>query len=148
MTRRRISSGSRFEAAIAYSRAIVDGDWVFVSGTTGFDYTTMQLADGVEAQTEQCLRNIEAALREADARIADIVRVRYILPDASEFPLCWPVLRRWLGDVRPAATMWSAGLIDPAIRIEIEVTARRQSDRRETDQSSNPSPNGNEGIAS
>lgn len=148
MTRRRISSGSRFEADIAYSRAIVDGDWVFVSGTTGFDYTTMQLADGVEAQTEQCLRNIEAALREADARIADIVRVRYILPDASEFPLCWPVLRRWLGDVRPAATMWSAGLIDPAIRIEIEVTARRQSDRRETDQSSNPSPNGNEGIAS
>lgn len=148
MTRRRISSGSRFEADIAYSRAIVDGGWVFVSGTTGFDYTTMQLADGVEAQTEQCLRNIEAALREADARIADIVRVRYILPDASEFPLCWPVLRRWLGDVRPAATMWSAGLIDPAIRIEIEVTARRQSDRRETDQSSNPSPNGNEGIAS
>ncbi len=148
MTRRRISSGSRFEADIAYSRAIVDGDWVFVSGTTGFDYTTMQLADGVEAQTEQCLRNIEAALREADACIADIVRVRYILPDASEFPLCWPVLRRWLGDVRPAATMWSAGLIDPAIRIEIEVTARRQSDRRETDQSSNPSPNGNEGIAS
>lgn len=148
MTRRRISSGSRFEADIAYSRAIVDGDWVFVSGTTGFDYTTMQLADGVEAQTEQCLRNIEAALREADARIADIVRVRYILPDASEFPVCWPVLRRWLGDVRPAATMWSAGLIDPAIRIEIEVTARRQSDRRETDQSSNPSPNGNEGIAS
>lgn len=148
MTRRRISSGSRFEADIAYSRAIVDGDWVFVSGTTGFNYTTMQLADGVEAQTEQCLRNIEAALREADAYIADIVRVRYILPDASEFPLCWPVLRRWLGDVRPAATMWSAGLIDPAIRIEIEVTARRQSDRRETDQSSNPSPNGNEGIAS
>ncbi|MEZ5455461.1 MAG: RidA family protein [Lysobacteraceae bacterium] len=148
MTRRRISSGSRFEADIAYSRAIVDGDWVFVSGTTGFNYTTMQLADGVEAQTEQCLRNIEAALREADAYIADIVRVRYILPDASEFPLCWPVLRRWFGDVRPAATMWSAGLIDPAIRIEIEVTARRPSDRRETDQSSNPSPNGNEGIAS
>lgn len=148
MTRRRISSGSRFEADIAYSRAIVDGDWVFVSGTTGFDYTTMQLADGVEAQTEQCLRNIEAALREADACIADIVRVRYILPDASEFPLCWPVLQRWLGDVRPAATMWSAGLIDPAIRIEIEVTARRQSEHRETDQSSNPSPNGNEGIAS
>ncbi len=148
MTRRQVSSGSRFEADIAYSRAIVDGDWVFVSGTTGFDYTTMQLADGVEAQTEQCLRNIEAALREADARIADIVRVRYILPDASEFPLCWPVLRRWLGDVRPAATMWSAGLIDPAIRIEIEVTARRQSAHRAEAQSSNPSPNGREGIAS
>ena len=148
MTRRQIPSGSRFEADIAYSRAIVDGDWVFVSGTTGFDYTTMQLADGVEAQTEQCLRNIEAALREADARIADIVRVRYILPDASEFPLCWPVLRRWLGDVRPAATMWSAGLIDPAIRIEIEVTARRKSAQSAEAQSSNPSPNGNEGIAS
>lgn len=148
MTRRQISSGSRFEADIAYSRAIVDGDWVFVSGTTGFDYTTMQLADGVEAQTEQCLRNIEAALREADARIADIVRVRYILPDANEFPLCWPVLRRWLGDVRLAATMWSAGLIDPAIRIEIEVTARRKSAQRAEAQSSNPSPNGNEGIAS
>jgi enamine deaminase RidA (YjgF/YER057c/UK114 family) len=148
MTRRRISSGSRFEADIAYSRAIVDGEWVFVSGTTGYDYTTMRLAEGIEAQTEQCLRNIAAALREAEARIEDIVRVRYILPEASEFPLCWPVLRRWFGDVRPAATMWSAGLIDPAIRIEIEVTARRQSDSRALDQSSNPSPNGSEGIAS
>mgnify|MGYP001809814850 CR=1 FL=1 len=148
MSREHISQGSEFELTIGYSRAVVDGRWVFVAGTTGFDYTTMLMADGVEALTEQCLRNIVAALREADAWIADIVRVRYILPDASEFPLCWPVLRRWLGDVRPAATMWSAGLIDPAIRIEIEVTARRQSDRRETDQSSNPLPNGNEGIAS
>lgn len=123
MHRQRISSGSTFEAQIGYSRAIVAGPWVFVSGTTGFDYTTMTIADGVVEQTEQCLKNIEAALAQADASLADVVRVTYVLPDASEFEACWPVLRRYFGEVRPAAMMISAGLVDPRMKIEIEVTA-------------------------
>ena len=129
MQRTLISSGSTFEADIGYSRAVVQGDWIFVSGTTGFDYRTMTIADGVVAQTEQCMKNIEAALAEAGASLADVVRVRYVLPQASEFPECWPVLRRYFGAVRPAAMMISAGLADPRMRIEIEVTALRQSAR-------------------
>ena len=124
MSRRTISSGSTFETEIGFSRAVVDGPWVFVSGTTGFDYKTMTIADGIVAQTDQCLRNIQAALAQADATLADVVRVTYIVPKADEFRECWPVLRKHFGDVRPAATMISAGLIDPRIRIEIEVTAR------------------------
>lgn len=124
MTRRLIGSGSTFEAQIGYSRAVVDGDWIFVSGTTGFDYASMTLADDVVAQAEQTLRNIAAALAEAGASLADVVRVTYILPDADEFPKCWPVLLRYFGEVRPAATMISAGLVDKRLRIEIEVTAR------------------------
>ena len=127
MARQRIDSGSPFEAQMAYSRAVVDGDWIFVSGTTGFDYATMRIADGVAEQCEQALRNIEQALRQAGASLADVVRVRYILPAAADFEACWPVLRRHLGEVRPAATMISAGLADPRMRIEIEVTARRRS---------------------
>ncbi len=123
MTRTLISSGSTFEAQIGYSRAVVQGPWVFVSGTTGFDYATMTIADGVEAQAEQCLRNIDAALRQAGARMADVVRVTYVLPDAADFPATWPALQRWFGSVRPAAMMISAGLADPRMRIEIEVTA-------------------------
>jgi enamine deaminase RidA (YjgF/YER057c/UK114 family) len=129
MTRKLISSGSTFEAEIGYSRAVVDGEWIFVSGTTGFDYKTMTLREGVVAQAEQCFVNIEAALAQAGASLADVVRVHYILPDAGEFPACWPVLRKHFGDVRPAATMISANLIDPSVRIEIEVTARRSVDR-------------------
>jgi enamine deaminase RidA (YjgF/YER057c/UK114 family) len=123
-TRRLISSGSPFEQDIAYSRAVVEGDWIFVSGTTGFDYGAMSLPEGLVEQTEQCFRNIEAALRSAGASLKDVVRVRYILPDASAFPQCWPILRKYFGDVRPAATMLSAGLMDPRMQIEIEVTAR------------------------
>ena len=123
MTRTLISSGSSFEREIGYSRAVVQGDWVFVSGTTGFDYATMTIAEGIEAQTEQCLKNIEAALRQAGASLADVVRVTYVLPDGDEFPKCWPVLRRYFGEVRPAAMMISAKLLDPRMRIEIEVTA-------------------------
>jgi enamine deaminase RidA (YjgF/YER057c/UK114 family) len=126
MTRQLISSGSSFEAQIGYSRAVVDGDWVFVSGTTGFDYATMRIADGVVEQCEQALSNIEHALQQAGASMADIVRVRYIVPLAAEFELCWPVLRQCFGEVRPAATMISAGLADPRMRIEIEVTARKR----------------------
>ena len=126
MSRKLISSGSTFEAQIAYSRAVVAGDWVFVSGTTGFDYSTMTIADDLLTQTEQCLRNIEAALRQAGARIEDVVRVTYVLPDGNEFEQCWPVLRKYFGNVRPAAMMISAGLADPRMKIEIEVTALRQ----------------------
>jgi enamine deaminase RidA (YjgF/YER057c/UK114 family) len=127
MTRRLISSGSTFEREIGYSRAVVDGDWVFVSGTTGFDYSTMTIAEGLPEQTERCLKNIEAALREAGASLADVVRVIYVLPNGAEFPQCWPVLRKYFGDIRPAAMMISAGLADPRMRIEIEVTALKRS---------------------
>lgn len=127
MTRKRISSGSTFEKQIGYSRAVVAGDWVLVSGTTGFDYATMSIADDILQQTEQCLKNIETALREAGSSLRDVVRVTYILPDGAEFERCWPVLRQYFGEVRPAATMISAGLADPRIKIEIEVTALKGS---------------------
>jgi len=127
MTRRLISSGSTFEQEIGYSRAVVAGDWVFVSGTTGFDYTNMTIAQGLVEQTEQCLKNIASALQQAGSSLADVVRVTYVLPNASEFPECWPVLRKYFGGVRPAAMMISAGLADPRMRIEIEVTAVKQS---------------------
>jgi len=126
MDRRLIGSGSTFEAQIGYSRAVVAGSWVFVSGTTGFDYSTMTIADGVVAQCEQCLKNIASALAEAGSGLADVVRVTYVLPQASDFEACWPVLRRHFDQVRPAAMMMSAGLADPRIKIEIEVTALRR----------------------
>lgn len=122
--RRLIDSGSTFEEQIGYSRAVVDGEWVFVSGTTGFDYAAMTIEPDVVAQAEQCLRNIADALARAGGTIADVVRARYLLPDAGDFPKCWPVLRQWFGSVRPAATMMVVGLADPRMKIEIEVTAR------------------------
>jgi enamine deaminase RidA (YjgF/YER057c/UK114 family) len=125
--RRAIVSGSTFEDRIGYARAVVDGDWVHVSGTTGFDYTTMTIPDDVVAQADQCLANIGAALADAGAGFADVVRVRYLLPDRADFEPCWPVLREYFGDVRPAATMQVCGLADPRMRIEIEVTAHRGS---------------------
>lgn len=123
MTRQLISSGSTFEQQIGYSRAVVAGGWIFVSGTTGFDYSNMTISEDILEQTEQCLRNIQQALQEAGADLQHVVRVTYILPDASLFETCWPVLRKHFGDIRPAATMISAGLADPRMRIEIEVTA-------------------------
>jgi enamine deaminase RidA (YjgF/YER057c/UK114 family) len=123
--RRAILSGSTFEEQIGYARAVVDGDWVHVSGTTGFDYTTMTISDDVVGQAEQCLVNIEAALNAADCTFADVVRVRYLLPERADFEPCWPVLRRRFGAVRPAATMLVCGLADPRMKIEIEVYARR-----------------------
>lgn len=126
MARQLISSGSTFEQEIGYSRAVVDGDWIFVSGTTGFDYAAMTIAEGVVAQAEQCMKNIEAALAQAGASLRDVVRVTYMLPDAGQFESCWPVLRKYFGEIRPAATMISAGLADPRMHIEIEVTARKQ----------------------
>jgi enamine deaminase RidA (YjgF/YER057c/UK114 family) len=126
MTRQLISSGSQFEHDIGYSRAVVDGEWVFVSGTTGFDYATMTISDSLLDQTEQCLENIQSALQQAGAEFADVVRVIYVLPDGARFPECWPMLRKYLGAVRPAAMMISAGLSDPRMQIEIQVTARKR----------------------
>lgn len=124
MARILISSGSTFEEQIGYSRAVVDGDWVFVSGTTGFNYETMSISDDLLEQTDQCLKNIETALGQAGASLSDVVRVTYVLPNANDFARCWPVLRRYFGEIRPAAMMISAGLADPRMQIEIEVTAR------------------------
>jgi enamine deaminase RidA (YjgF/YER057c/UK114 family) len=123
MKRTLISSGSTFETQIGYSRAVVAGDWVFVSGTTGFDYSNMTISSDLLVQTEQCLKNIESALQQAGSSMADVVRVTYVLPDASQFESCWPVLRQYFGEVRPAAMMISAGLADARMLIEIEVTA-------------------------
>lgn len=124
--RRLISSGSPFEEQIGYSRAVVDGDWIHVSGTTGFDYRTMTISDRVAEQAEQCMRNIEAALQEAASSLADVVRVRYLFPDVADFEPCWPVFRRYLAEARPAATMMVCGLSDPRMKVEVEVTARRR----------------------
>jgi enamine deaminase RidA (YjgF/YER057c/UK114 family) len=128
--RRVVLSGSTFEELIGYARAVVDGDWVHVSGTTGFDYATMTISEDVVEQAEQCLRNVGAALAEAGCSFADVVRVRYLLPRREDFEPCWPVLRRYFGEVRPAATMMMCGLADPRMKIEVEVYARRGSGAR------------------
>jgi enamine deaminase RidA (YjgF/YER057c/UK114 family) len=125
MTRRLISTGSKWEQEVSYSRVVVDGEWAFVSGTTGFDYDAMTISPDVADQTRQALENITAALGEAGFSLADVVRAVYILPRAEDYPDCWPVLREYFGEVRPASTALIAGLIDPRMRIEIEVTARR-----------------------
>jgi enamine deaminase RidA (YjgF/YER057c/UK114 family) len=124
MTRRNISSGSRFEGEIGYSRAVVSGDLLLISGTTGFNYQTMTISDDVAEQCAQACRNIEAVLKDAGASFDDVVQVRYILPNGEDFAACWPALRETVGRSRPAATMIVAGLYDTAMKIEIEVTAR------------------------
>jgi enamine deaminase RidA (YjgF/YER057c/UK114 family) len=125
MTRQLISSGSTFEREIGYSRAVVEDGWIFVSGTTGFDYDNMTISDDLIEQAEQCFKNIRGALNKAGADLKDIVRVIYVLPDGSDFQRCWPTFQKYLGEVRPAAMMISAGLSDPRMRIEIQVTAKR-----------------------
>jgi len=122
--RRAILSGSTFEEQIGYARAVVFGDWVHVSGTTGFDYSTMTIASDVVEQTRQCLGNIGAALAEAGCTFADVVRARYLLPRREDFEFCWPLLRACFGETRPAATMIVCGLSDLRMKIEIEVDAR------------------------
>jgi len=122
-----ISSGSTFEQKIGYSRAVVQDNWVFVSGTTGYNYDNMTISDDVVEQTEQCLQNIVKALTAAEANMSDVVRVMYILPEASDFEACWPVLQKYFGNVKPAATMIAAGLADDKMKIEIQVTALKSS---------------------
>ena len=126
MSRRQISSGSKFEAEIGYSRAIVDGDWIWVSGTTGFNYETMTISDDVAEQADQTFRNIQAAMEKAGFSLADAVRVTYIFPNGADFEPCWPVFRKYLGDVRPACTAVISDLIDPRMKIEIEVTGKKR----------------------
>ncbi len=125
-TRTRISSGSRFEEEIGYSRAVVDGDMIFVSGTTGYDYTAMTIVEDVVGQADQTFRNIAAALAQADASLDDVVRVLFIVPRREDWEPCWPVIKKYLGRARPASTLIHAGLQSDAMRIEIEVTAKRQ----------------------
>jgi enamine deaminase RidA (YjgF/YER057c/UK114 family) len=126
MTRKQISSGSKFEAEIGYSRAIVDGDWIWVAGTTGFNYEAMSISDDVAEQADQTFRNIQAAMEKAGFSLADVVRANYIFPDAKDFEPCWPVFRKYFGDIRPASTMIVAGLADPRMKIEIEVTGKKR----------------------
>ena len=129
MSRQLISSGSEFESKIGYSRAVVDGDFVFVSGTTGYDYTTMTISESVTEQADQCLKNIEQVLKSAGSDLSGIVRIRYILPNKADFEPCWPVFQKYLGSVLPAATMFEAGLLDEKMKIEIEVTAKLSADK-------------------
>ena len=124
--RKLISSGSKFEADIGYSRAVVDGEWCFVSGTTGFDYAAMTISDDVVVQADQTFKNIAMALEKAGFSMADVVRVHYLFPSVADFEPCWPVMKQYLGEVRPAATMFVAGLADPRMKIEIEVTAKKR----------------------
>lgn len=128
MPRKLISSGSTFEQEVGYSRAVVEGNWILVSGTTGFDYSTMTISNDLLDQAEQCFLNIQAALKEAGASMKDIVRVTYVFPDAADFPKCWPIMRKYLGDIRPSAMMLAAGLSDPRMKIEIQVTAYRSAE--------------------
>jgi enamine deaminase RidA (YjgF/YER057c/UK114 family) len=124
--RRLISSGSPFEAAGGYSRAVVEGEWIFVAGTTGFDYARMTIAEDAAEQARQALRNIAAALAEAGGGLADVVRARYYLPNPADWPLVQPVIAEAFGAIRPAATAVFCGLVDPRMKIEIEVTAHRR----------------------
>ena len=126
MTRILISTGSRFEEEIGYSRAVVDGDMIFVSGTTGYDYATMTIVEDVIGQADQTFRNIAAALAQAGASLDDVVRVMFIVPRREDWEPCWPVIKKYLGHARPASTLIHAGLQTDAMRIEIEVTAKRQ----------------------
>ena len=122
MSRKLISSGSTFENDIGYSRAVVEGKWVFVSGTTGYDYSNMSIPEDVVAQTEQCFINIAKALKEAGAGLEHVVRVMYILPQATDFSKCWPMLKKYFGTIHPTTTMISAGLADPQMKIKIQIT--------------------------
>ena len=124
MSRQLISSGSEFESKIGYSRAVAERDFVFVSGTTGYDYTTMTISENVTEQADQCLKNIKQVLESAGSDLSGIVRIRCILSNKTDFELCRPAFQKHLGSVLPAATMFEAGLLDEKMKIEIEVTAK------------------------
>ena len=127
-----ISTGSPFEKTAGYSRAVVQGDWCFVAGTTGYDYATMTMPDGVEAQTRNCLATIGKALVEGGFSYADVVRAHYYITDQSYADIVFPILGETFGDIRPAATMIVCGLNKPEMKIEIEVTALRRTARGRT----------------
>lgn len=126
MTRRLISTGSPFEKTAGYSRAVVQGDWCFVSGTTGYDYATMTMPDGIEAQTRNCLDTIARALADGGFTMADVVRAHYYVTDRSYVDIVFPILGEVFGEIRPAATMIICQLNRPEMKIEIEVTALKR----------------------
>ena len=121
---RHISTGSPFEEQIGYSRAVVADGWVFVAGTTGYDYTTMEMPEGIAAQCRNALATIATALKDAGSGLDHVVRVNYIVPNKDEWPDCWPITSEAFALAKPAATMISAALQNPEMKIEIEVTAR------------------------
>lgn len=125
MTRKLISTGSSFEKSAGYSRAVVDGDWCFVAGTTGYDYETMQMPEDVAAQTRNCLATIAKTLEEAGFAMAEVVRARYIVTDRAYVDTVFPLLGEVFGEIRPAATMIIADLVTEEMKVEIEVTARK-----------------------
>jgi enamine deaminase RidA (YjgF/YER057c/UK114 family) len=127
MTRRLISTGSPLEKAAGYSRAVVQGDWCFVSGTTGYDYASMAMPESVEDQARNCLATIGNALKDGGFALADVVRAHYYITDAAYAESVFPIVGETFGDVRPAATMIVCELIRPEMKIEIEVTALRRS---------------------
>ena len=124
MTVKHISTGSPFEAQIGYSRAVVADGWVFVAGTTGYDYASMTMPEDIADQTTNALATIAKALADAGSGLEHVVRVNYIVPNADEWPDCWPITSAAFAQARPAATMISARLQNPEMKIEIEVTAR------------------------
>lgn len=125
MARRNITSGSRFEEEGAYSRVVMAGPWIFLSGCSGFDYASGNISDDVVRQTEQTFENILTALAAAESTIKDVVRLNIIMKNSGEYKLITPVLRRHLDAVRPATTAWQGDLMDSRMKVEIEVTAMR-----------------------
>lgn len=132
---KRISSGSSFEREIGYSRTVVDGEYVYVAGTTGFDYQAMTIPEDAAEQAEQCFRNIEAFLQEAGASLETVLRVLLIIPDRGDLEAMQPVIRRYLSRARPTSTMIVADLVDERMKIEVEVTARRRAVQRTEEES-------------
>jgi enamine deaminase RidA (YjgF/YER057c/UK114 family) len=126
MARRLISTGSPFEKTAGYSRAVSDGDFCWVAGTTGYDYATMSMPESVEEQTRNTIRTISAALAEAGFSLGDVVRANYYVTDVSHVDRVFPILGEYFGEIRPAATMVVCGLNKPEMKIEIEVTARKR----------------------
>ncbi len=123
MQKQLINSGSIFEKEVAFSRAVVVNNMVFVSGCTGYDYKTMQISDDVAEQTEQTFKNIIWALEQAGSSLKDVVRVQYLVPNPDDFEKCWPVIKKYFGEILPACTASCPALISKTIKIEIEVTA-------------------------
>lgn len=121
-----ITSGAKSEEQMGFSRAVMDGGWIFVSGTGGYDYSTQSIAEDAADQTEQAMKNIDAALKQGESSLSDVVRVTCIVANVDDANRCWTVVRKYLGEVRPAATLFAAALADPRMKVEIEVTARRQ----------------------
>ena len=127
MSRRLISTGSPFEKAAGFSRAVADGDFCFVAGTTGYDYATMIMPPDVTSQSRNCFKTIEAALKEAGFAVTDIVRATYYLTDVKDADAHFAVCGEFLGEIRPAATLLVvSALLKPEMKVEIEVTAKRR----------------------